>query len=226
MYLGRTMEQYNRRTIKTTPIFTTNRYLYKTHLHTISTKPQEQNFATATESYRTKKTITNHGAIIAGNQKTPNFEKLLLEAIDEGLDVLGESSKQVVYFNLEKTFMMNRLDIPYRIEEFTDAIERIFGTGAKILEIQIMKCLFKKADYPLKYCPQQKSLEFAEYVEAVKLAKSNCENSKHSQPQTENPFSRQEFFCGDINRNSVKTFSQVFQSRRFRKNLKSIFYLQ
>ena len=181
MYLGRTMEQLNRRTIKTTPIFTTNWYLYKTHLQTISTKPQEQNFATATESYRTKKTITNHGAIIAGNQKTPNFEKLLLEAIDEGLNVLGESSKQVVYFNLEKTFMMNRLDIPYRIEEFTDAIERIFGTGAKILEIQIMKCLFKRVEYSIKNYSEPKNLTFIEYVAAVKRAKENCENTNEHQ---------------------------------------------
>jgi len=51
------MEQMNRRTTetKTTPIFTTNWYLYKTHLHLISAKPQERNSGTATDSYGTKK---------------------------------------------------------------------------------------------------------------------------------------------------------------------------
>ena len=227
MFRRRTMEQLNRKTreVKTIPIFTTNWYLYKTHLHPIHTKSQEPNTATEPDNHGTKQS-ENHAPKNKTNKKTTNFEELLMESIDEGLSLLGESSKPVVYFYLEKTYKMNRVDSPYRIEDFIGAIEKMFGTGAKILEIQIMKCLFKKADYPLKYCPQQKSLEFAEYVEAVKLAKSNCENSKHSQPQTENPFSRQEFFCGDINRNSVKTFSQVFQSRRFRKNLKSIFYLQ
>ena len=104
------------------------------------------------------------------------------EAIDEGLAVLGESSKQVVYFYLEKTFKMNRLDIPYRIEEFTDAIERIFETGAKILEIQIMKCLFKKVEYSIKNYSDPKNLTFLEYVAAVKRAKENCENINDHQP--------------------------------------------
>ena len=171
------MEQLNRKTIKTTPIFSTDWYLYKTHLHPISVKPQEQNSATATESCRTKKIRTNHGVMITVKQKTPSFEELLLEAIDEGLDVLGESSKQVVYFNLEKTFKMNRLDIPYNIEKFTDAIERIFETGAKILEIQIMKCLFKRVEYSIKNYSEPKNLTFIEYVAAVKRAKENCENT-------------------------------------------------
>jgi hypothetical protein len=105
----------------------------------------------------------------------------LLETIDEGLSLLGESSKQVVYFHLEKTFKMNRQDIPYKIEEFNDAIESIFGTGAKILQIQMMKCLFKKVGYKLKNYSGQKNLEFTEYVEAIKLAKKKYENSKEQQ---------------------------------------------
>jgi len=182
MYWGRTMEQLNRRTIKTTPIFTTNGYIYKTHLHPISAKPQEQKSATTPESYKTKMRRTNHSAKIDVKQKTPNFEELLGEAIDDGLAVLGESSKQVIYFYLEKTVKMNRLDIPYRIGEFTDAIERIFGTGAKILEIQIMKCLFKKVEYSIKNYSEPKNLTFLEYVAAVKRAKENCENINDHNP--------------------------------------------
>jgi len=109
------------------------------------------------------------------------FEELLLEAIDEGLSLLGETPKQAVYFHLEKTFKIKRLDIPYRIEEFTDAIEKIFGTGAKIIEIQIMKCLFKKVGYKFKHHPKQKKLTFTEYVAAVKLEKNKSENIKKQQ---------------------------------------------
>jgi len=109
----------------------------------------------------------------------------LLEAIDEGLSLLGESSKQAIYFHLEKTFKMNRVDIPYRIEEFTDAIEKIFGTGAKILEIQIMRCLFKKVGYTFKHYTKQKNLTFTEYIAAVKLEKTITKTSgKNSQTQT------------------------------------------
>ena len=137
------MEQLNRNTkgVKNMGVFTTNWYLYKTHLH-------------ASPKFE-------------GEKRTMSFEEFLLEAIDEGLSVLGESAKQAVYCHLGKTFKMNRLDIPYRLEEFTDAIEGIFGAGAKILEIQIMKCLFKKVGHTFKNYPRPKDLTFTEYVTAA-----------------------------------------------------------
>ena len=180
MFLCGTMQQLNRKTKeeKAMPIFTTNWYLYKAYLHPISAKSQKKDTA-ATGNYESKTSPIPKTNV---NKKTIDFEELLQEAIDEGLSLLGESAKQVVYFHLEKTFKMNRLDIPNRIEEFIDAINRIFGTGAKILEIQIMKCLFKKVSCTIKHYPKRNGLEFAEYVEAVKHAKKKCENSNEPQP--------------------------------------------
>jgi len=98
------------------------------------------------------------------------FEEILLEAVDEGLSMLGESPKQAIYYHLEKTFKINRMDIPYKIEDFTDAIEKIFGAGAKIIEIQIMKCLFKKVgNNPKKHPEPKKNLTFTEYIAAARL---------------------------------------------------------
>jgi hypothetical protein len=176
------MEQLNIKTkeAKTMGIFTTNWYLYKTCLHPISKKPQTQNSVTVTEIYELKKRRVRSKNREA-EKRTMNFEEDLLEAIDEGFSLLGESPKQAVYFHLEKTFQMNRLDIPYRIEEFTDAIEKIFGTGAKILEIQIMRCLFKKVGYTFKHYPKRKNITFTEYIAAVKLEKNKSENRKKQQ---------------------------------------------
>jgi len=103
------------------------------------------------------------------------FEEILLEAVDEGLSMLGESPKQAIYYHLEKTFKINRMDIPYKIEDFTDAIEKIFGAGAKIIEIQIMKCLFKKVGYKFKHYPKQKNLTFTEYIAAARLSQGSIE---------------------------------------------------
>ena len=177
------MEQLNRKTkeVKTMGVFTTNWYLYKTYLHPISKKPQTQNSETITEIYGSKKIRGFKSKNREAEKKTKNFEEVLLEAIDEGLSLLGESPKQAVYFHLEKTFKMNRLDIPDRIEEFTDAVEKIFGAGAKILEIQIMKCLFKKVGYTFKHHSRQKNLTFTEYIATVKLEKNNYENIKEQQ---------------------------------------------
>ena len=124
--------------------FTTNWYLYKTYLHPISAKSQKRD----TEKNGCEPKSLNPKNNV--NKRTMDFEELLLEAIDDGLSLLGESSKEVIYYHLRKTFKMNKQDIPYKIEEFINAIEKIFGAGAKILEIQIMQCLFKKVGYKLR----------------------------------------------------------------------------
>jgi hypothetical protein len=162
------MPQLNKKTekkVKRMGVFTTNWYVYKSCLHPLTKKSQTQ-----TENYNPKKRRDFK------NQEAENktkFEEILLEAIDEGLALLGESSKQTIYFHLEKSFNMHKQDIPHRIEEFTDAIEDIFGAGAKIIEIQIMKCLFKKVGYSFKHYPKQKRLTFKEYIAAAKLEKNN-----------------------------------------------------
>ena len=157
-------------------VFTTNWYLYKTYLHPTPKTSQTRNSGTVTEIYGPKKRGSKSKNREAENKT--KFEEDLLEAIDEGLSLLGESSKYAVYFHLEKAFKMNRLDIPYRIEDFTDAIEKLFGPGAKILEIHIMKRLFKKVGYNFKHHPKQKNLTFMEYIAAVKLEKDNNDNIK------------------------------------------------
>jgi len=118
-------------------IFTTNWYLYKTQLPTIALRHKKRD--SNAENY-----APNKKCAAENTDATTNFDNQLLAAIDEGLDLLGESSKQALYFQLQKTFKISKQDMPYKIEEFEDAIEKIFGTGAKILQIQIMKLLFKK----------------------------------------------------------------------------------
>ncbi len=73
-----------------------------------------------------------------------NFEKILLEAVDEGLSSLGESCKLAIYFHLEENFKVKREEIPCKIELFEEAIGRIFGQGASFLEILIMQRLHQK----------------------------------------------------------------------------------
>ena len=167
------MPQLNRKTDggKSVGVFTTNWYLYKTYLHPNYKNSEPQNSETITRMFGSKRV---EGSNPDAEKKPQNFEEVLLEAIDEGLSVLGDSSKQALYFHLEKTFKMNRQDIPYRIEEFTDAVEKIFGKGARILEIQIMKSLFKKVGYKFKHYSKQKDLTFTEYVTAVKTGKDNA----------------------------------------------------
>ncbi len=96
-----------------------------------------------------------------------SFEKLLLEAIDEGLSSLGDSAKHAIYFHLENTFNISRRDIPSKIEEFADALEKIFGLGAKPIEILIIRRLNEKVGGVVEY-PQHKDLVFTEYIAAAR----------------------------------------------------------
>ena len=57
---------------------------------------------------------------------------------------LGESVKTAVYFYLETSFDIERQEIPEKIPEFSDALERIFSLGARHLEVLFMRSLCAK----------------------------------------------------------------------------------
>jgi hypothetical protein len=96
------------------------------------------------------------------------FENVLLESIDEGLDCLGEQTKQAVYLHLKNKYALCKQEIPYRIEDFTEALEDTFQAGAKLLEIKIMKILFVKMGHGYVPIDRSECLEFTNYVYALR----------------------------------------------------------
>ena len=73
-----------------------------------------------------------------------DFNEILLVSIDEALSSLGKNVAAAIYFHIEKTFNIKRGEIPQRISDFSDALEKIFGIGAKTLEILCMEKLYAK----------------------------------------------------------------------------------
>jgi hypothetical protein len=108
------------------------------------------------------------------------FNKILIEAIDDTLSSLSESAKESVYYHLEKIFNIKKYEIPHRIDDFSDALERIFGLGAGHLELMFMKHLHNrigivcKGDLPKWVVPE---LMFEQYV---LLMKQNFEQAGNS----------------------------------------------
>lgn len=96
-----------------------------------------------------------------------SFETTMIEAVDAAFAPFGQSSKQVIYFHLEKTFNIKKQEIPYKIEEFTDAIEQIFGAGAKLIEIRIIEALHARIQ-DFVYFPKKANLTFTEYVDDLR----------------------------------------------------------
>ena len=69
--------------------------------------------------------------------------------------------------SISKTFKMTRNDIPYHLEGFADGLEKVFGLGARFIEILIMKQLYERIGCSLEL-DEEKELVFVEYVAAVK----------------------------------------------------------
>jgi hypothetical protein len=110
---------------------------------------------------------------LAKQRQSGDFDQLLLEAIDEGLSSLGETGKTTIYFHLEGRFNIKKQEIPFKLSDFSKALEQNFGLGARHFEILFMKKLHAKFEVTFKWptfeCPLSKwivpEITFQEYVE-------------------------------------------------------------
>lgn len=108
-----------------------------------------------------------------------DFDKILLEAVDEGLSSLGQSAKQAIYFHLEEEFNIDKQEIPSKVNDFASAIEKIFGLGANVIEILIMRRLHEKVGLHIKL-HRSEDLTFTEYVAAAKRSFSEKKSAEES----------------------------------------------
>ena len=108
----------------------------------------------------------NKALIIIENRKT--FEELLIEAIDEHLLCLCESCRKAIYSHLNQQYGIKREEIPYKINEFAKALEEIFGSGAALVEIGIMKTLYKKSGV-INYLIGREEFSFVDYSGNLRL---------------------------------------------------------
>jgi len=97
--------------------------------------------------------------------KKMDFEKTLLEAVDHALLSLGESPKEAIYYHLDKRFKLQREEIPEDTNEFSHALNNIFGPGAELIEKIILKNLYSKLNLNFE---EKTSLEF---VDCINLAR-------------------------------------------------------
>ena len=74
------------------------------------------------------------------------FDRLLIESLDESFaTILGEIPKNTLYDILKKNHAITRNRIPERLNEFTMALETIFGAApGKVVARMIVKRLYSK----------------------------------------------------------------------------------
>jgi hypothetical protein len=118
------------------------------------------------------------------------FEAIMLKAVDEIFSSFGRSCKKAIYLQLNRTFKIKKKEIPFKIAEFADALEEIFGIGAKFIELEIIEKLHKKSPNFI-YSPTMGNLVFAEYVASLRrfFLITNCRGStcRHMQRKQNSP---------------------------------------
>jgi len=108
--------------------------------------------------------------------KQEEFEKLFMEAVDDGLKSLGESVRQMIFFHLEKSYSIKRHDIPKKPEAFAEGLEKIFGKGALVLEKIIVKTLYSKLGLGYE---DKKDFVFMDYLRDFITIKEAQDKSEH-----------------------------------------------
>ncbi len=110
---------------------------------------------------------------MAKTTKETKFDNVLLEAIDTAFSALGQSVQFSIYFNLETKFGLPKKDIPDRISDFSDALDKIFGQAARSLEILIMKYLNDRVKCNYSWVGPKwlvPNLTFEKYISLVKIS--------------------------------------------------------
>jgi hypothetical protein len=92
-----------------------------------------------------------------------DFERILLDSVDEALSSMGENPKKAVYAQLE-SLGVPQYEIPRNIGVFTRVLERVFGAGSNDVKILILRRLYEKNDWPYRRI-ELDELTFSEQLE-------------------------------------------------------------
>ena len=96
-----------------------------------------------------------------------SFQEILIETIDQVLTNRGWLTKNAVYRFLETNYNLRKKDIPHNIGEFVKALEEMFGAGALLIEIEVMKNMRQKIP-SLKLEAEDADFDFKKYIESAK----------------------------------------------------------
>jgi len=99
------------------------------------------------------------------------FNQLILEAVDEGLSILGGPPvKRAFYYHLEKRSNIKRSEIPEKLKAFHEALAGLFFDGSVILERRISRYLFGRLGSEL---PIHDGWTIADYVKEASVRYSS-----------------------------------------------------
>ena len=90
---------------------------------------------------------------------------------------LGESAKASIYLYLEKSVGIKKQEIPFRIDDFQNALEQVFGKGARYLEILFIKKLHEKLKATYEWGMPRCVVPELTFKDYIRLVRMDFENS-------------------------------------------------
>lgn len=94
-----------------------------------------------------------------------DFDKVLLESIDEALDLLGESGKKILYYHTRNKFTLNNEIISKNPELFFLALRNLLGAGGAFIETLVLTKLCEKLGLD---CKGFTSAPFEDAIQQIK----------------------------------------------------------
>jgi hypothetical protein len=107
------------------------------------------------------------------------FFDFFLEAVDKSFLSLGEPVKKLIYLYLEDSGI-TKSEIPFRINDFQNALEKLFGVGTRHIEILIIKNLHAKIKIKYKNALPSWFVPDITFQEYIRQAKMTYEKSKEN----------------------------------------------
>ena len=98
------------------------------------------------------------------------FKQKLLEAVDYGLNVLGDVVRQAIYERIQKDHDLVRAEIPEQLEPFHKALESILAASARTVEKLIAKNLYQKLGLRFTPRPEWTLVEYVNNAKTCSLA--------------------------------------------------------
>ena len=112
----------------------------------------------------------------------PNgFDYVLLESIDDALaDLVGRRSRDQIYDYLATRYGYGREEIPTKVSEFYELLERVFSSGSRTVGRTIVRRLCEKLGYEFVSIPD---FEFLDYLSALSAKFERDEESRERESQ-------------------------------------------
>ena len=100
------------------------------------------------------------------DNNSSKFDQTIIEAVDLTFSKLGVRVKEAFYSSLATEYKLSKEKIPVMINEFAVALEKIFGSSALLLEIDVMKTVRKKIP-EFKFEAENSELTFVSYLKSL-----------------------------------------------------------